>query len=181
MTTLYTVGHSTRSLEEFVALLRENGVRRLADVRRYPGSKRYPHFGRETLGAALAEAGIEYRHMPALGGRRPPRPDSANKAWRNDGFRGYADYMETEEFREAAAELLRVAEEAPTAVMCAEAVWWRCHRGLIADYAKSLGVEVIHIGMGRANEPHPYTSAARIVKGKLSYRLPEGELPGMDG
>jgi uncharacterized protein (DUF488 family) len=174
---VYTVGHSTRSLDAFLDLLRENGVERLVDVRQYPGSRRFPHFGREPLRAALEAAGIDYLHAPGLGGRRRGRPDSANTAWRNAGFRAYADYMETGEFRAAVEDLLRAAEEKPTTVMCAEALWWRCHRALISDYLKSIGVEVVHIG-DAGSEPHPYTSAARLVEGRLTYT--EDELPGID-
>jgi uncharacterized protein (DUF488 family) len=170
MTTVYTVGHSTRALEDFLALLREGGIEVLVDVRQYPGSRRYPHFGREPLARSLAEAGIEYRHLPALGGRRPARKDSPNTAWRNEAFRGYADYMETGAFCEGIAELLEIAAKAPTAIMCSEAVWWRCHRSLISDYLKSTGVEVIHLMGPGSREAHPYTAAARIVDGHLSYR-----------
>jgi uncharacterized protein (DUF488 family) len=155
---------------EFIELLKENSVAALADVRRYPGSRRYPHFGREPLSDGLAAAGIEYRHMPGLGGRRRPRPDSVNTAWRNEAFRGYADYMGTLEFGKAIGELLALAANKRTAVMCSEAVWWRCHRSLISDYLKSVGVEVVHILGRNSREPHPYTSAARIVDGRLSYR-----------
>lgn len=178
MTTVYTVGHSTHSLADFIEILRENRIERLVDVRQYPGSRRYPHFGREPLSAGLAEAGIEYVHMSALGGRRAARKDSVNTAWKNEAFRGYADHMETEAFREATQELRRLADEKRTAMMCAEAVWWRCHRGLISDYLKSLGDEVLHIGIKETPEPHPYTPAARIVDGRLTYGSEE-DLPGL--
>lgn len=170
---VWTVGHSTRDLETFLDLLRTHRIEGLADVRRYPGSRRFPHFGRDALSAALEEAGIAYRHMPALGGRRKPRPDSPNSVWRNESFRGYADYMETAEFAEAMAELLDWARERRVAVMCSEAVWWRCHRSLISDYLKSVGAGVWHIRDGQEPEEHPFTAAARIEGGRLTYRPPD--------
>jgi uncharacterized protein (DUF488 family) len=133
----------------------------------FPGSKRYPQFSKETLAAALSENGIRYQHFPELGGRRKPKPDSPNTAWRNESFRGYADYMDTESFRAGIARLLDGPE--PTATMCAEAVWWRCHRALISDFLKASGIAVIHIIDVGNTEPHPYTSAARIVNGELTY------------
>ena len=167
---IWTIGHSTRKIDVFISLLEENGIKLLADVRMYPGSKRYPQFGREALAKSLSEAGIGYEHFPELGGRRRVKPDSKNTAWRNEMFRGYADYMETEGFRKGIAGLLELAEKiGPTAIMCAEAVWWRCHRSLISDYLKARGVEVLHILDHNKVEPHPYTSAARIVNGGLSY------------
>jgi uncharacterized protein (DUF488 family) len=166
---LWTIGHSTRSLDDFLALLRSLDIQALADVRHYPGSRRLPHFNREALSEALASEGIEYRHMVRLGGRRKPLPDSRNTAWRNEGFRGYADYMATAEFRAGLDELLALASEKPTAMMCAEAVWWSCHRSLVADLLKSEGYEVLHILSPGKVELHPYTSAAKIVGGRLSY------------
>jgi uncharacterized protein (DUF488 family) len=167
---LWTIGHSTREIADFISLLKENGIKLLADVRMFPGSKRYPQFGRDALAKSLREPGIRYEHFPELGGRRKAKPDSTNTAWRNESFRGYADYMETEEFRKGIARLVDLAEKSgPTAVMCAEAVWWRCHRSLISDYLKAGGVEVLHILDHNKVEPHPFTSAARIVDGELSY------------
>lgn len=166
---LYTVGHSNRSAEEFTGLLRGNGVEVLADVRRLPGSNKYPHFNRDELSDSLAGAGIRYVYLEGLGGRRRPNKDSRNVAWRNKSFRAYADHMETAEFREGVEALLVHARQSRTAVMCAEAVWWRCHRALIADYLKSVGVTVYHIMGAGSNRPHPYTSAARVVDGRLSY------------
>ena len=126
---IWTVGHSTRKIDIFIALLKENGIKLVADVRMYPGSKRYPQFGREALAKSLSEAGIRYEHFPELGGRRKAKPDSKNTAWRNEMFRGYADYMETEDFQKDIERLVDLAEKSgPTAIMCAEAVWWRCHR-----------------------------------------------------
>jgi uncharacterized protein (DUF488 family) len=172
---IWTIGHSTRTVEEFLQLLREHEIEVLADVRTFPGSRRYPHFNREQLSQTLHSAGIEYRHMPELGGRRKARKDSRNTAWQNEGFRGYADYMETETFKQGIASLLEIGIGKRTTVMCAEAVWWRCHRSLIADYLKSNEVEVLHILSKTKTEVHPYTSVARLVNGKLSY---EGLLSG---
>jgi uncharacterized protein (DUF488 family) len=167
---IWTIGHSTRKIDDFISLLEENGIKLLADVRMFPGSKRYPQFGREALAKALTERGIRYEHFPELGGRRKAKPESKNTAWRNTSFRAYADYMETDEFRNGIARLVKLAEEAgPTAIMCAEAVWWRCHRSLISDYLKVCGVEVLHILDRNKAEPHPFTSAAKIVNGELSY------------
>src|ERR1043166_1357538 len=168
ITRILTIGHSTRNIDVFISLLEENGIKLLVDVRSLPGSKRYPQFNRETLAELLRAHGIRYEHFPELGGRRKSRPDSRNTAWRNASFRGYADYMETEEFREGVERLLDLSREAgPAAIMCAEAVWWRCHRSLISDYLKARGIEVIHILDADKTEPHPFTSAARIVNGKL--------------
>jgi uncharacterized protein (DUF488 family) len=141
----------------------------LADVRRYPGSRRHPQFGQEQLAAALAPEKIAYVHFAELGGRRPARSDSPNTAWRNEAFRGYADYMMTPEFLAGIERLRKLAHEKPTAVMCAEALWWQCHRGLVADFLKAEGERVLHIiGRGKVEE-HPFTSAARIANGRLSY------------
>lgn len=166
---IWTIGHSTRSLAEFLELLAANKIQALADVRQYPASRRYPHFNRLELSRSLAEAGVEYLSLPELGGRRKPRPDSRNTAWRNESFRGYADYMETAEFHAGVERLLAVARDKRTAVMCSEAVWWRCHRSLISDYLKAAGITVEHIIDLNKNEPHPYTPAARIEDGRLSY------------
>ena len=168
---IWTIGHSTRSIDEFISLLAQNEIKLLVDVRAFPGSKRYPQFNKDALAESLNAPGIRYEHFPELGGKRKPKPDSRNTAWRNASFRGYADCMETEQFQKGIERLLDVAAEAgPTAIMCAEAVWWRCHRSLIADYLKARGVEVLHVLGANKVEPHPYTSAARIVNGELSYR-----------
>jgi uncharacterized protein (DUF488 family) len=167
---IWTIGHSTRTIDIFISLLGEHGIKVLADVRSWPGSKRYPQFNKETLANSLGKTGIRYEHFPELGGRRKPKKDSRNAAWRNASFRGYADYMETEEFRKGVKRLLDLANKAgPTAIMCAEAVWWRCHRALISDFLKVRGIEVIHILDANKTEPHPFTSAAHAVNGKLSY------------
>jgi uncharacterized protein (DUF488 family) len=147
----------------------------LVDVRRYPASRRHPQFTREALSAALHAAGIAYEWLPELGGRRAPRKDSPNTAWRNEGFRGYADYMESEAFQFGIARLTELARDRPTAYMCAEHAWQQCHRGLISDYLKADGWNVVHIlGRGRT-QPHPYTEPARIVEGRLSYARGPGQ------
>ncbi len=167
---VWTIGHSTRKIDIFISLLEENGIKLIADVRQFPGSKRYPQFNKGALADSLGKAEIRYQHFPDLGGRRKPRPDSRNIAWRNASFRGYADYMETEEFRKGVERLLDLANKVgPTAIMCAEALWWRCHRALISDFLKVRGIEVIHIVDHNKTELHPFTSAARVVNGKLSY------------
>ena len=178
---VWSVGHSTRSADELIALLDENAVEQVADVRRYPGSRRHPQFAREALEAALRTAGIEYHWLPELGGRRAPRTESRNTAWRNAGFRGYADYMETEAFHFGIARLLELARVRRTAYLCAEQAWQQCHRSLISDYLKAQAVEVIHILGPHRTQPHPYTQAARIVDGRLSYATEptQGEL-GLD-
>lgn len=167
---LWTIGHSNRTLEQFRELLAGQRIELLADVRRFPGSRRLPHFNQENLSQSLASAGIEYIHFPELGGRRRPvLADSPNTTWRNASFRGYADFMMTEEFRAGIERLLNQARQKRTAIMCAEALWWQCHRSMISDYLKATGYEVIHILSGNKTEVHPFTSAARIVDGKLSY------------
>src|SRR4029079_6650201 len=167
---IWTIGHSTRAIDEFISLLEENAVKLLADVRAWPSSKRYPHFNKDALAESLTAHGIRYEHFPELGGKRKTKPDSRNTAWRNASFRGYADYMETEEFQKGIERLLDGSTtDGATAIMCAEAVWWRCHRSLIADYLKARGIEVLHILGANKVDPHPYTPAARIVNGELSY------------
>jgi uncharacterized protein (DUF488 family) len=168
---IWTVGHSTRTIDEFVAALESHGIKLLVDIRSLPGSKRYPQFNKEALSASLHKVGIRYEHFLELGGRRKAPPNSRNIAWRNASFRGYADYMETEEFQKGIERLVDLAKEVgSTAIMCAEAVWWRCHRALVSDYLKARGIEVMHIIDAKRSDPHPYTSAARIVDGELSYR-----------
>jgi uncharacterized protein (DUF488 family) len=167
---IWTIGHSTRNIDIFISLLEENGIKLLADVRSLPGSKRYPQFNREALAESLNAHGIRYEHFPELGGRRKPKADSRNMAWRNASFRGYADYMDTEQFHKGVERLIDLAKEVrPTAIMCAEAVWWRCHRALISDYLKARGIEVLHILDANKTEPHPFTSAAHLIDGTLSY------------
>lgn len=167
--TVWTIGHSTRSAEEFNQILKAHEIKVLVDVRSFPGSRRYPHFNKAELERSLATANISYVHSSALGGRRKPNPQSKNIAWKNASFRAYADHLESSEFNEGITSLLKLAGEERTAVMCAEALWWRCHRSLIADYLKANGWEVVHIADEVHTKLHPYTSAARIVEGKLSY------------
>jgi len=168
--TIWTIGHSTRSFAKFQELLEVNEIKCLVDVRSFPGSRRYPHFNREELSSSLEAAAITYIHVRELGGRRKPNAHSANTAWQNASFRAYADHMESPEFKKGIEELLELARQQNVAIMCAEAVWWSCHRSLIADYLKSVGVEVLHILSEAKVQSHPYTAAARIVEGKLSYR-----------
>lgn len=158
---LYTAGHSKRALEELLELISEPAVRLLVDVRRHPGSRRHPHFGQQRLAAALAREGIEYRHEPALGGRRRPLESSRNTAWRHPGFRAFADHMKSAEFR-AALERLVQPSERPTVLLCAEALPWRCHRQLIADALVARGAEVVHLLEPGRSEQHRLHAAARI-------------------
>ena len=161
--TLFTIGHSTRTAEELIELLRRNGVRELVDVRAFPGSRRHPHFGREALRASLTAAGLTYVHSPELGGRRTRRPGAAPTAWREPGFAAYADYMTTADFADAIDRLLARAAAQPTAIMCSEAVPWRCHRSMISDAVVARGWDVVHI-LGTAVSPHALTSFA-VVNG----------------
>jgi len=169
LNTIWTIGHSTRPWEAFVALLGDAGIEAVADVRRFAGSRRNPQFGGQDMGAALAVEGIRYVPMPALGGRRTPRADSPNSAWRNSAFRGYADYMQTRDYLDARGRLQELAQATRVAVMCAEAMWWQCHRSLIADDFKATGWTVVHLQAIGRQEEHPYTPAARIVDGRLDY------------
>jgi len=157
-------------------VLKAHGIEAIADVRRFPASRKHPQFNREAMERALAAAGIEYRHFEHLGGRRPARPDSRNTAWRNSSFRGYADYMDAPEYRRSEVSLISLAEEKRVAVMCAESVWWHCHRGLIADSLKARGWEVLHIADAAAPKEHPYTGAARVVDGRLTYSAGQEKL-----
>ena len=167
--TVWTIGHSTRSIGDFIALLRANEIETVADVRRFPGSRWHPQYNERTLGESLATEGIDYVWIPALGGRRVPLPDSPNTAWRNEAFRGYADHIATEEFADGLFELLIVAGGSRTAIMCSEAVWWRCHRSLISDVLRSLGVRVLHIVTATPPSEHEYTAPAKLVDGVLTY------------
>jgi uncharacterized protein (DUF488 family) len=166
---VFTIGHSTRSIEDFIALLHAHGVSQLADVRTIPKSRRHPHFAREALSESLPAAGISYRHVPGLGGLRKPLPDSSNGGWRHAGFRGYADYMQTPAFADALTSVIDWAAEAPTAVMCAEAVWWQCHRQLIADALLARGIGVRHITTAKAAAAHTLTSFARVDGLRVTY------------
>lgn len=171
--TLWTIGHSTREWPVFVGMLKDAGITMLADVRRFPGSRRNPQFSAEAMAREMPASGIRFVPMTDLGGRRKVRQDTHNTAWRNDSFRGYADYMETNEYQAARDRLAALAQEERVAVMCAEAVWWQCHRGLISDDFKAAGWTVIHLMAPGRSEEHPYTSAARIVDGLLDYSAPE--------
>lgn len=170
---LYTIGHSTRSYEEFVRLLKASGVRRLADIRSVPRSRHNPQFEQNELIRALPKDGIEYIHLKALGGLRPVKKDSVNAGWQNASFRGYADYMQTEAFEEGLDRLISLADEAPTCIMCAEALPWRCHRSLVADALTARGIRVRHImGEGRTQD-HDMTGFARVEGGRVSYPAEE--------
>ena len=166
---IWTIGHSTHSLEKFVSLLKLFQIEVLVDIRSLPGSRKFPQFNKESLVVSLLEQGIEYIHMIDLGGRRKMKPDSKNTAWRLPAFRAYADYMETENFRNAASQLESIAKSKATAYMCSETLWWRCHRSLVSDWFKIRGWTVLHItGDGKTVE-HPYTGPARIVDGEIRY------------
>jgi uncharacterized protein (DUF488 family) len=166
---IHTIGHSTRSSDEIVALLREHGIGLLADIRRFPGSRRYPHFASEAMAEWLPGNGIAYIHMPELGGRRKPRADSPNTAWRNEQFRAYADYMATDEFRAAVDKLVALCEQERVAIVCAEAVPWRCHRNLVADELTRRGIEVLHIIDSGAARTHVINEQARVENDHLVY------------
>jgi len=166
---VWTIGHSTRTIEHFIAMLRSFKIEIVADVRSFPGSKRYPHFSKEALEISLPDYGIDYTHIKKLGGRRPGRADSKNTAWKHPAFRGYADYMASDEFNAGILQLEEIALNKRTAYMCSEAVWWRCHRSLVSDYLKLNGWTVYHIMEIGKGEEHPYTKPAKIVNGKLSY------------
>ena len=167
--TIYTIGHSTRTLDAFLALLHAHQISQLADVRTVPKSRRHPHFAGEALAQTLPQAGIAYRHIAALGGLRKPRKDSRNTAWRHESFRGYADHMETPAFQRALDDVIAWSDAQPTVVMCAEAVWWQCHRQLIADALVARNVEVRHIMSAGAAPPHALTAFARVDDGRVSY------------
>ena len=176
--TLWTVGHSTLAWEAFVEMLHGAEIAAVADVRRFPGSRRHPQFGADAMAMALPQAGIDYLPFPDLGGRRRPRADTRNTAWRNEAFRGYADYMETREYAAARDRLAELASRRNTTVLCAEAMWWQCHRSLISDDFKASGWTVLHLQAGGRVQAHPYTGAARIVEGRLDYSEPASQ-PGL--
>lgn len=167
--TIYTIGHSTRSLDEFTNLLQSFNIKILADIRSLPGSRKYPQFNQENLRISLSETGITYIHLAGLGGRRKVKKNSKNNRWHNDSFRGYADYMETQEFERAVESLEGLAREQPTAYMCSEAVWWRCHRSMVSDYLKAKGWIVLHIMAVRKSKEHRYTAPAKVVDGIVFY------------
>lgn len=167
--TVWTIGHSTRPIAEFLALLDEYSIQTLVDIRSFPGSRKYPQYGKEVLGNTLAEHGINYQWLQILGGRRRVAKDSPNTAWRNASFRGYADYMSTPEFALGMQQLLELAAVSRTTLMCAEAVWWRCHRSMVSDALCVRGVKVMHIMDASHSVLHPMTSPARVEDGRLTY------------
>jgi len=171
--TIWTIGHSTRPIEEFLGLLAQYDIQTIADVRRLPGSRKHPQYDQQALAAALATRGVGYAWLETLGGRRRASADSPNTAWRNTAFRGYADYMSSSAFAHGLDELLAFARASHTALMCAEAVWWRCHRSLIADALCVRGTEVVHILDNKHTTVHPMTQPARIVDGRLTYAAPK--------
>ena len=166
---IWTIGHSTRTLDAFVGVLRAHEIEALVDVRRFAGSRRLPQFNEGSLQTGLERAGIAYRWLPSLGGRRTTSPDSPNTGWRHPAFRGYADHMASDEFAEGLSELVTIAGGVRTTVMCAEMLWWQCHRRLIADVLVSLGYDVLHVQTEKPAEPHRFIDPAHLVAGKLSY------------
>ncbi|MCS0580588.1 DUF488 domain-containing protein [Massilia pinisoli] len=169
MDTVCTVGHSNRTIEDFIGLLWQNGIACLLDIRTVPKSRHNPQFGQDQLAQSLADAGIEYRYLPGLGGLRRPRKDSPNAGWRNTSFRGYADYMQTEEFAANVDTVIALGRDRPCALMCAEAVPWRCHRSLVADALLVRGVPVDDIIDARQRRPHKLTPFARVDGLRITY------------
>jgi uncharacterized protein (DUF488 family) len=167
--TIWTIGHSTRSLEEFIGMLHSFNIELIADIRSFPGSRKFPQYNKEALEVSLPQNHIQYVHIKDLGGRRKGKPDSKNTGWRHIAFRSYADYMETESFKNGIKELEKTALKKRTAYMCSEAVWWRCHRSMVSDYLKLRGWKVMHIMAIEKATKHPYTSPARIKNGQLNY------------
>jgi uncharacterized protein (DUF488 family) len=171
-----TIGHSTRSIEDFLALLRREGIQALIDVRAFPLSRRHPHFNRDSLSATLAANAMTYIHAPSLGGRRRPRANSHNTGWRNESFRAYADHMSTSEFREALENVMSTASRLTTTVMCAEALPWRCHRWLISDALVARGCEVRHV-LDASTDAHTLTAFAVVANGEVTYPPPAVATP----
>lgn len=169
MSPVYTIGHSTRSIDEFLSLLAEYEISRLGDIRTVPRSRRLPHFSIDALAAKLPQAGVAYRHFPGLGGLRKPSRESLNTAWRHPSFRGYADYMQTSAFETALGEFLEYTTDGRGVMMCAEGVWWRCHRQLVADALVARGIEVRHILSATSAPVHTMTAFGRIEGGRISY------------
>ena len=179
--TIWTIGHSTRPFADFVDLLKTVDIQRVVDVRRFPGSKRFPHYNKDLLASELLKHGIQYTHMEMLGGRRNPLIDSLNTTWKNKGFRGYADYMDTGSFKQGIINLENMASDERCVIMCTEAVWWSCHRSLISDYLKVNHWQVWHILGKNKLQLHPYTKVATVKEGVLSYHSPTGnqnQVPG---
>lgn len=173
--TVFTIGHGARTIDEFLSLVRGAGVRLLVDVRSFPGSRKHPHFGKDALASSLGSIGIAYEWKRELGGFRKAQPGSRHAVLRSAGFRGYADHMESEEFRAARDWLIRRAAETPTAVMCAESLWWKCHRRMLADALVAVGCDVRHIMTGGRADPHRMHPAARIEDGLPVYDRPGGQ------
>ena len=166
---IYTIGHSTHTIEVFIAMSQSFEIQTIVDIRRFPGSRKFPQFDQDNLKKSLEKVGIQYIYMLELGGRRKPNKDSKNTIWKNESFRGYANYMETIEFENAVTQLEAIALQQTTAYMCSEAVWWRCHRSMVSDYLKAKGWNVLHImGINKFQE-HKYTVPARIVGNKVFY------------
>ena len=171
--TIYTIGHSTHPINEFVEILKSFQIELVADVRCFPGSRKYPQFNKEALEVSLSQNKILYLHLKNLGGRRKVNPESKNTIWQHPSFRAYADFMETETFLEGIKELEQIASKQCVAYMCSETLWWRCHRAMVSDYLKASGWKVMHImGLRKAQE-HPYTQPAKIINGALSYKNDE--------
>lgn len=168
--TIWTIGHSTRTLDEFVAALRAYEIELVVDVRRFPGSRRLPQFGAVELEKGLTENDVAYKWLSSLGGRRQPLPNSPNGAWTNSAFRGYADHTAAEEFAEGLEDLLVLSGGMRAAIMCAELLWWRCHRRIISDVLVSIGLQVIHIRDASHSEVHKLSAPARLIDGELSYQ-----------
>ena len=166
---VWTIGHSTRTFEEFIEMLRSFQIEMVADIRSYPGSRKFPQFNKESLQITLPENDIQYIHLKKLGGRRKANSDSKNTTWRHLAFRAYADYMQTNDFKEGIKELEDIALKKRTAYMCSEAVWWRCHRSMVSDYLKAHDWKVMHIMAVGKKQEHPYTAPARIENGELTY------------
>jgi uncharacterized protein (DUF488 family) len=166
---VFSIGHSNRTFEVFRDLLEGRGIRSIVDVRAIPASRRHPQFGKEALKKALEEVGVNYLWIPELGGRRRGKKESRHVAWQVDAFRAYADYMETAEFGEALGKLMVEADAAPTAFMCAEALWWQCHRRLVSDALVAKGWEVLHVGSGKGVTAHVLPEFARVEDGMVIY------------
>jgi uncharacterized protein (DUF488 family) len=176
VTTIFSIGHGARDIETFLELLEGAGIRRLVDVRTAPGSRKHPHFGRDALAASVEARGIRYEWRgKALGGFRRASPESRHVALRSAGFRGYADHMETDEFRAAIDHLIETSREVPTAIMCAESLWWRCHRRMLSDGLTARGCDVLHIMERGKLHPHRLTNAARIEGDDVIYDVPEDD------
>ncbi len=169
MTTIYSIGHSNKTLFEFIKILKFYKIELVVDVRSLPGSRKFPRFNKENLLVSLLDEKIEYYHHSGLGGMRKVKKDSKNNLWHNSSFRGYADYMESEEFSKAIDSFMVMVSGKTVVIMCAEALWWRCHRAMISDYLKSKDIEVMHIMAVGVTKPHTYTSPARIIKDQLFY------------